>query len=461
MSVYSLNQIGIGWDTSVNLAKGEQIFNFLKTLNPGYLIDGAYKSLYFKEIPALDNGHPPAFSFIAFAIGNFLIKLFGFKYYFFHIANVILGTIFIYVITKFLFYKVSKNIVLSIVPSIILISIPYFFVYSVVDTKDFPVLAFSSFALVILINKFKDKLLQLILFSIFVLLALYVKLTFLFLIPVLLYLFFINKELVKFCKSNFKKIIYVEILVIYTITFLFWPNLIFNFNYEILRLYDVYFLLPSKSINYVSFGYFYLTETPLFYLIIFLTSVFVLLFKHSKYRTIYLVWVLPAILYLGLINRQYDVVRQFLFLSLPFVFSIFLLLKYIHNKFIYKVLLIGILLYSIYLLTLPTYKKVVYSNIILRGYTNDGWGLTLPKVLSYVKATYPKGRIYFSPAAFLLTYYDLKNYEIIYDPYFADIFITTTKTSSYLEERVLREKYFIKDINFNLLGDTLEVWIKK
>ncbi len=462
VGVYSLNKIGIGWDTSVNLVKGEQVFNFLQTLNPGYLIDGAHKSLYFHEIPGIQNGHPPAYSFIAFSIGHLFSEIFGFKYYYFHISNLLLGVIFIYVVTKHLFFKISKNYYVSIVSSLILISIPYYFVYSISNTKDFPVLALSTFALLVVLNKFKNIYLQIIALSIFTLLALYTKFTVVFLLPLIFFEAYRSNDIKKYIISNIKKVLITEFFIFYTVTFYFWPHLLFNFIYEVSRLYYVYFLLPAKSLNYVSFGYFYSTQTPLLYLLLFFISLIFVLIKGSSYKTLFLIWVLPSVFYLAFINRQYDVVRQFLFLWLPFVFCIFIFIKKIKKMLLLYLIIFVVSIYSFYLILIPPYKKVVYSNSITRGYVNDGWGLTLPKVLEYVKEYNTKGkRIYFSPAAFLLEYYNLKDYEIIYDPYFADIFITTTKTSSYEEEKVLREKYFKKDTKFNVFGDTLEIWLKK
>ena len=463
IALYTLPKIGIGWDTSVNLAKGEQVFNFLRTLNPGFLISGFEKSLYFNEVPGLKNGHPPAFSLISFLLGNLFSRIFGFKYYFFHLANIFLATAFLYYLPKYFFYKISKSLLISVTATFILISIPYFFVHSIVNTKDFPVLVFSFFVIMLFLRNFENTLLKLILISQFFLLALFIKFTVIFLLPLYIYLFYKDKILISFLKNNLVKTVGVVALFIYANIFYFWPNIIFTPIYELERLLFVYFHLPANYRNYVPFYYFYYLETPLLYTLLFALGTLAIFLSKNKFKLFYFLWVGASLVYLIFINKQYDTTRQFLFLSIPFVFSIFYFFIYIKGKrkFIFNLLIAVSLIYCFYLITLSPYKKVIFTNAIVSQPLNDGWGLTLPVTLDYVNKNYNTGRIYYSPASFLLEYYNIKKFEIIYDPFYADIFITTTKTSSYVEEQKIRENFFKKDTNFNILNNSVEIWVKK
>ena len=460
LAFFSITKLGFGWDTTVNLAKGEQVFNFLFTLNPGYLVDGAYSSKYFNEVPGLNNGHPPAFSFIAFTIGNLFSKLFGFKFYYFHFANVILTTIFLSFFTKYLL-KISKNIYLSILCSLILISIPNFFVYSIVNTKDFPVLVFSFFVFLVLLNVKKTDNFKIFVFSLnLFLVAAFTKFTVIFLLPLFLYLAYKNLPLLNYIKAQKIKILFTSVLFLYANIFYFWPHVLFMPILQINKLIYVYFLLPASSVNYVWFVYFYFIQTPIIYFILITLGIIYSLISKQK---IILIWILPSLFYLTFINRQYDILRQFLFLLVPYTLVIFNLLVFIKSKFnkLYIIIFVIIFFYSLYLMFLPPSLKVTFSPFILSTKNNDGWGITLPYSLEYVKNNYKQGsRVYFSPAAFLLEYYDLKNYEIIYDPLYADIFITTTDTSSYIEEFNIRTKNFVKDTNFKLLDNSVEIWVK-
>ena len=464
--------IGFGWDSPVNLVKGEQVYNFVRTLEKNYLFDNSYssglhKSLYFFEIPGYENGHPPAYSFIVFIIGNFFSMLFGFKYYFFHLANIIFTAFFLYFFQKFT-YQFTKSLTISIVSSLVLISIPHFFVYSIVNIKDLPVALFTFFGIYsLLLFKPKDLLIKIIVVQTFVLLALYSKFTAIYLFPVILYLSYLDKNLYKFVRGQFWK---VALLVSsYTILFtcVFWPHLIFNFSYELERLKFVYMTLPENSVNDHFFVFFFVEKLPLVFLILFGGSILYGL-AFSREKKLLAFWFLPIFLYLIFVNRYYEAFRQFLFI---FVFSAFslalalnkILARHVKNFFVTVFLILSLISYSMYYFLMPSYKKIFFSSVFFSEGSKDIWGLSLPEALDYVEKKYAPTRIYFSPLAFLLEYYEIreKGWEIIYQPEYSNIWVTTTKVNPYEEERLLRENYYIKDSDFKHGEDVLEVWVKR
>ncbi len=247
------------------------------------------------------------------------------------------------------------------------------------------------------------------------------------------------------------------------LTVFFYPHITFNFTDEIIRIFNVYVYLPVKSVNSASFGYFLFLNTPtLLLLIYFLTFIFIIV--NKRYSTLFLIWTTPSIFYLVFINHQYDALRQFLFLLVPFsIFSFVFfecLEKYFSKRFI-NTLSIIFIVYLLFLFSIPLNEKIFYRNIFSNETVHDGWGLSVPLALDYINKNYTSGRIYYSPANFLLEYYKLPKFEIIYQPEYSDIWIASRKTSSYVEETQVREDGYILDEKFDISDGMIEIWVKK
>lgn len=467
LAVFSLPHLGIGWDTPVNLAKGEQVLNFLQRLDTSYLLDSSYSSgvvnsRYFNEIPSYENGHPPAYSFLSFLVGNFFSSIFGFKFYFFHFLNVFITFAFLYFYQLFT-YKYVKSRFAVVLSSLVLISIPLFFIYTIVNTKDLPVVVFTFFSLVFikLYRKLGVKRLYVSLFLF--LLAIFSKFTAIYLVPVLFYFVYKDISLRKYIRENFITFVFFSFIILFATLFFFWPHLIFNFSTELKRLEFVYFLLPKVSINNVYFYTYIVEKIPIVFSAIFLVST-LYAFITKKIRIIALFWILPTFMYLVILNRYYEFFRQFLFIfvALSFFSTVLFarLLKITYVKYLFPILLIA---YSSYYFFMPTYNKVYFSSILVEEKSKDVWGITLPTALRYVESRYGPAKIYFSPLSFLLEYQGLreKGYEIIYTPQASDIWIATTMVDAYEEERAVREENYTLDRNFVEGNGVIEVWVRK
>lgn len=453
-----IKNIGIGWDTSVNLVKGEQVYRFLKTLDFSVFSSNSFTSLYFNEIPSYLNGHPTAFSFLSFLIGNFFSEIFEFHYYFFHIANICLTFLFL-IILGFFVLKISKSYIYAIFSQIVILSHPFFYLHSVVNIKDLPVLVFSFIAIVFIFEKglLKDRYLNYYFSLIFFILSVYSKFTAIFLLPLYFYLLY------KFRLKFSLKVISVSAFIITCITLIFYPAIVFNFTEEIFRVVNVYLYLPSKAYNDVSFFYFLFINTPVGLLLIYLSTFSIFLF-NKRFIFIFIIWLLPAFFYLIFINRQYDALRQFLFILVPFsVFSFlfFEKIKIYLTPFFVNLILVFSIIYFLFLFYLPVNQKIFYKNFFNIEAVNDGWGISIPIALKYVRSNYLGGRLYYSPANFLLEYYPIDKFEIIYQPEYSDIWIAARKTSSYVEEARVREQYYKLDENFDISNGMLEIWVKK
>lgn len=466
VAIFSLNKIGIGWDTPVNLNKGEQVFNFLTTLNKKYLLDSTYTNTsfrFFSEIPSLENGHPPAFSFISYSVGFLFSSIFGFKYYFFHLANVTLTAIGLVYIAKIIISwdKVAKLYLIPVV-QLILISIPAFFVFSITSTKDIPVVFLTLISIYYLStidskNYTKNVLTSFVLFVI----ALFSKFTAVFIAPFALFLVYKNRKYI-----FTKKILGLLFLTFVLCVLVFWPNILFNTQYELRRLSFVYLHLPKTSVNEYAFTHFYLRKLPAVYTAIFVSSV---LFLPFVKRRIYLsLWILPTLLYLIIVNRYYEVLRQFLFIFPALVILFYFVIDFAQSKFSAAkkysyIYLIPLFLLGIYLTFLPIHKKVFYNSRFAEDSSKDVWGIGLPVALEYVYKTYTPNKIYYSPLAFLMEYQGVRDrgYEIVYTPTDSVIWIATTDVAAYGEEKQEREMYYKKDDNFNKGEGSVEVWVRK
>lgn len=466
VAIFSLNKIGIGWDTPVNLNKGEQVFNFLTTLNKKYLFDSTYTNTsfrFFSEVPALENGHPPAFSLISYFVGYLFSSIFGFKYYFFHFANITLTAIGVVYIAKIIIsWNKSKKIYLIPLIQLILISIPAFFVFSITSTKDIPVVFLTLISIYYLStvdskNYTKNILISFVLFII----ALFSKLTAVFVVPFALFLIYKNRKFV----FN-KKVLGLLVITFIFCVLVFWPNILFNTQYELNRLAFVYLHLPKTSVNEYAFTHFYLRKLPVVYTSIFVASLCFLPFVKKR---VYLsFWVLPTFLYLVIVNRYYQVLRQFLFIFPVLVILFYFAIDFIQDRFFllkkYAYLyLIPVGLLSIYLTFLPVHKKVFYNSRFAEDSSKDVWGIGLPVALDYVYNNYSPSKIYYSPLAFLMEYQGVRDrgYEIVYTPSDSIIWIATTDVAAYGEEKQVREMYYEKDNNFNKGEGSIEVWVRK
>jgi len=466
VAIFSLNKIGIGWDTPVNLNKGEQVFNFLTTFNKNYLLDSTYighSFRYFSEIPSTENGHPPAFSFISYTLGHFLSSVFGFRYYFFHLANVFLTAIGLIYIAKIII-KWGSPAKLYLVPivQLILISIPAFFVFSIVSTKDTPVVFLTLISIYFLStitakNYVKNILISFILFII----ALFSKLTAIFITPFVLYLIFKNRKFV-FTKKMLS-LLFVTFLVCVLV---FWPNILLNTQYEFSRLSFVYLHLPKVSVNEYAFTHFYLRKLPVVYSAIFASSVLFLPF--IKKRTYFSFWIFPTVLYLIVVNRYYQVLRQFLFIFPILVILFYFVVDFLQDRYVFLkkysgLYLIPLILFALYLILLPVPKKVFYTSYFAKDSSKDVWGVGLPVALNYVYKNYQPTKIYYSPLAFLMEYEGVynKGFEIVYTPTDSVVWIATTDVAAYGEEKKVREQYYTKDDNFLKGAGSIEVWVRK
>lgn len=463
---FNIKNIGIGWDTPVNLNKGEQVFNFLTTLNKKYLLDSTYTNIsfrFFSEVPALENGHPPAFSFISYSVGFLFSSIFGFKYYFFHLANIALTAVGLVYIAKIIIVWSKKvDNIFIVFSQVILISIPQFFIYTVTSTKDVPVIFLTLISIYYLstVNT-KNLKKNVFLFTFLFTLALFSKFTAIFTAPLVMYLVYIKREqLINLKTALFVVSVFLGSLII------FWPHLVFNFGSELQKLNFVYIQLPTSSVSEEPFTYYYLRQLPIVHTVIFLFAISMLPFIKNRAKLF--LWVAPALIYLILVNRYYQVFRQFLFVFPPLVITLYFCFDYLKQKSVFfkkysYILAFPVFLYLIFLLFLPPHKKVFYSSFIADKSTKDVWGVSLPVALNYVYKTYQPSNIYYSPLSFLMEYQQVSNkgFVITYVPQNSYIWIANPQVNAYSEEKEVRENFYTKDTNFVDGEQSLEVWVRK
>lgn len=344
-----------------------------------------------------------------------------------HVVNFIFSTMSIIGLYKVL-KLYSKNELFSLLACLLTLLTPSFFGHLSINPKDivifFSLIWFIYFFSIYIL--YKKNLKYLILFSVFLGFGCGTRLSFAILpLPIILFGIVYNFRkfdltFINFIKNNFSHIV-ISLMIICFFSFITWPHL-HSLDFDIIK------TTVLRSINWTSGprlglinGFFYETsdtpktyflsfvfyKMPIYQSIIFLCSIFIVIFKKNFFckninnfliiRNFCLLFISYIVLIVLCLNvKIYDGIRLFLFL-IPFFCTIcgfFLLYLFAEfknnlNKFITVIIVIFFLSFLLRFISLNPYQYIyLNSNPIIdkNGFENDYWNVSFKELIEKIPA---------------------------------------------------------------------------